>query len=435
MRTGVPGPVHLDFPHEVVETTFESKDELVRYHDASKYRTDSRPYPDPVYVAQAVELLRKAERPLIWAGAGVHYSKGIEELKSFAEKTRIPVVTAGPVRGVFPDEEHALSAGTAPGAISHADVVMIIGQYCLPLPEEVPFSEQTKYIRVDPSAEDIGRNFPIDVGVVADEKAALEELTEACPPMETETWINDIAAARIEFDSLIESYYVMGRKYSEHVHPAVIGWELNKFLYHGNIAREEIVTGTNGFGTLLYMMHYLRAFRPGQVFVPCYQFGNIANSIGMSTGVAAAVKKGIGYQADYRGSPVICVSSDAGFGQQMGELETQARYKLPVIHIVYNNNSWGRSGGTSPEAHMYLLQENIRYDKVAEALGMHGEYVTRGEDFATALERCYRLTATEGIPTCINCQGIKEFGDKTKYPPGNVWPNQGCNLGVLSAFH
>ena len=169
--------------------------------------------------------------------------------------------------------------------------------------------------------------------------------------------------------------------------------------------------------------------------MPGYQFGNIANSVGMSTGVAAAVKEGVGYQAKYRGSPTICVSSDAGFGQQMGELETQARYKLPVVHIVYNKNSWGMSGSTDPAAHMYLLQENIRYDKVAEALGMYGEYVTRGEDFRAALERCYKLTSTEGIPTCINCQGIKEFGDDQKYPPGNVWPEQGCNLGVTSAFH
>ena len=435
LKSGVPGPVHLDFPHEVVEASFASADDLVRFHDSTKYRTESRPFPDPGYVRETIDLIKKAERPLIWAGAGVHYAKGVDALKLLAEKSGIPVVTAGPVRGVFPDDGHRLSAGTAFKAIPRADVVMIVGQYCLPLPEELPFSAHTKYIRVDPGAEDIGRNIPVEVGIVADERAALEVFSEETPQLQTEGWVDEIAAARKEFTDLIDSYYEAGRRYTDFVHPAVIGKELNDFLYHSDISADEPISGANGKDTLIYMMHCLRAFRPGQVFVPCYQFGHIANSVGMATGVSAAAKEGVGYQKEYQGSPTICVSSDAGFAQQMAEIETQARYKLPVVHIVYSNNSWGRSGGINPAQHMYYFQENLRYDKVAEALGAHGEYVTRGEGFRAVLERCYRITATESIPTCINCQGIKEAGDSKQYPPGSVWPQQGCNLGVLSAFH
>ena len=66
--------------------------------------------------------------------------------------------------------------------------------------------------------------------------------------------------------------------------------------------------------------------------------------------------------------------------------------------------------------HMYLFQENLRYDKIAEALGCHGEYVTSAEQFMPALERSYELAAREGISTLINCQGKKEFWTNA-YPP------------------
>ena len=76
---------------------------------------------------------------------------------------------------------------------------------------------------------------------------------------------------------------------------------------------------------------------------------------------------------------------------------------------------------------MYLFQENVRYDKVAEGLGARGEYVERAEDFTPALKRSYEIAAAEGISTVINCQAKKEFWFAREYPPGmprNVEP--GC---------
>jgi thiamine pyrophosphate-dependent acetolactate synthase large subunit-like protein len=69
--------------------------------------------------------------------------------------------------------------------------------------------------------------------------------------------------------------------------------------------------------------------------------------------------------------------------------------------------------------HMYLFQENLRYDKMAEGLGARGEYVRSAEELRDALKRSYQAAAREGVATLINCQALKEFTSAKDYPPGN----------------
>ena len=126
------------------------------------------------------------------------------------------------------------------------------------------------------------------------------------------------------------------------------------------------------------MRRELRGFRPGQIMNGAYQYGAIGPDLGYAVGVAAAVQLGAGPQAAYKGHPIICITGDAGFGYTAMEIDTMAKYKLPVVTIVYNNNAWGTWTGAThdPKAMpIHLFQENLRYDKLAEALGGHGEYV------------------------------------------------------------
>ena len=81
---------------------------------------------------------------------------------------------------------------------------------------------------------------------------------------------------------------------------------------------------------------------------------------------------------------------------------------------------------------MYLFQENLRYEKIAEGLGARGEYVSRAEDFVPALERSYQIAAKEGISTLINCQAKKEFWEANSYPPGMA---QKVEPGCMSYNH
>ena len=196
LKTGIPGPVHLDFPREVAMAKFKDSRELIRYVDKLRYRTESKSSPNTASVRAAIDLLKKAERPLIIAGTGVFYHKAIEALKRFAEKTQIPVMEAGPnpMRGIFSDG-HPLSA-TIPPLLNaqKADVVMLVGRYYAG--REVGFRPEVKYIRVEPNDENIGRVMPVEVGIVSDEKAALETFYDEAPKMRHESWVLDLAANR-----------------------------------------------------------------------------------------------------------------------------------------------------------------------------------------------------------------------------------------------
>ena len=82
------------------------------------------------------------------------------------------------MKGQFSDAS-PLSANAAPGALASADVVVLVGQHCMPTVGEFAFGPDARYIRIDQCAEDIGRNVPIDVGIVSCELAALEALADA----------------------------------------------------------------------------------------------------------------------------------------------------------------------------------------------------------------------------------------------------------------
>ena len=109
----------------------------------------------------------------------------------------------------------------------------------------------------------------------------------------------------------------------------------------------------------------------------------------------------------------------------MFELDTAAKYKIPHIAVIYNNNSWGMWPSALSSArsmHMYLFQENLRYDKMAEGLGARGEYVTTPDQMKQALSRAYKAAATESASTLINVQALKEFTSGKDYAPGIALP-------------
>ncbi len=442
LKSGVPRPVHLDFPGEVARQRFESAEELRFFYDKSKYRTESRPHPSPKEIAKAARMIDRAERPIIVASAGVFYSKAWDALKLVAEKADIAVVESGPSRGHFGDE-HALSANAAPDALLSADLVVLVGQYCMPNIGEYSFDPDATYIRIDPDAADIGRNLPIDLGIVSCEKAALEALAEGLPPKRRPAWRDELAAARATFEAENDEHYRLGLKYSEQagcVHPAVIAKDIEDLLYKGKIPKEQTTVVSGGYGIARYTRRRLRAYRPGQICNGAYQYGAIGPDIGYTVGAGAAVQQGTGPQAPYKGAPVLAVTGDAGFAYSGMEVDTLSKYRIPAVIVVYNNNAWGvwrsgESGGRSNTAraqHMYLFQENLRYEKIGEALGARGEYVTNAADFAPALARSYAAAASERLSTVINCQAIKEFWSARDYPPGML---QKVEPGCMAYYH
>ena len=192
-----------------------------------------------------------------------------------------------------------------------------------------------------------------------------------------------------------------------------------------SIDPKQTVTGYGGWTTGIFAGRWLRANRPGQSVACVYQYGAIGPDMAMMVGASAAVQRGVGPQAAYKGAPSLVVTSDAGIAYSMFELDTAAKYKIPVVAVVYNNNSWGMwpaALGSPRSMHMYLFQENLRYDKMAEGLGARGEYVQTPEELRAALKRSYQVAAKENISTLINVQALKEFTDGSKYAPGIALP-------------
>jgi thiamine pyrophosphate-dependent acetolactate synthase large subunit-like protein len=434
LKSGVPKPVHIDIPAEVASAKFKDASELAFYHDKTRYRTESRPHPSPADITKAVALIKTARRPMIVSSNGVFYAKAWDALKRLAEKAQIPVVESGAMKGQISDAS-PLSANASPTALASADLVIMVGQHCMPIVGEFAFGPDAKYIRIDQSAEDIGRNMPVDIGIVSCEKAALEALADAVPKLTHDSWLAEIAAARKKFEDQNLDYYKTGLTYTDAVHPAVIATELGEFLYGGKIPREETTIASGGFGIARYTRRSLRSYRPGQIMNGAYQYGAIGPDVAYAVGVAAGVQLGSGVQAAYKGHPIVCVTGDAGIGYTLMEIDTMAKHKLPAIVIVYNNNAWGTWTQAAREPYalpIHLFQENLRYDKVAEALGGHGEYVTRPAEFKPALERAYQVAVKESRPSVVNCQGKKEFWDREKFPPGQLGK---IEPGVMSYYH
>ncbi len=427
LKTGVPGPVHLDFPAEVARARFTSPSELRDFHDKSRYRSESRPHPDPDDMRRCAALLDKAERPLIVAGQGVYLRRAWQRLIDVAERADIGLVSSGPTRGFIPDD-HPLTLAAAPDALLSADLVVFVGQYCMPSPGEYRFNPDIKAVRVHPEPEDLGRNWPLELGIVADEAAFVDALADTVRRRRRPAWRDEIAAARLAYQGKVDKILALGIKHSDStglLHPAVIAHDTQAFVEARE--RDAIAIGVGGWTIGLFSGHFVRAYRPGQLIVPGYQYAAIGPDMAMMMGACAAVQRGAGIQAPYQGTPTVCITSDAGMAYSLFELDTALKYRLPTITVVYNNNCWGvwpNAARSARSMHMYLFQENLRYDRMAEGLGAYGAYVRNRRELQAALQEAWRLARDQGLSSLINCQGLMEFTSGRHYPPGISLPHE-----------
>ncbi|HEY4214729.1 MAG TPA: thiamine pyrophosphate-binding protein [Steroidobacteraceae bacterium] len=437
LKSGVPGVVHLDFPGEVARERFPDPHKLTCYYEKDKYRSESRCEPSAADMQKAIDMIVKAERPILIAGQGVFQRKAWEPLLAAAERHEVAIVGSGPTRGHVPDD-HRLNASMSHDAMFSADLVVFIGQYCMPKLGEYRFNPDAKAIRVHPVPEELGRNWPLALGIVSDEKAFIEQLANRLPAKKRDTWVAELAAAKKKYWDTSMDYYKKGLGYSKStnsIHPYVMAKEIHDFLYEGAIDPKLTLTGWGGATCGHATARFLRANRAGQEIVCQYSFGAMGPDLAMMIGASLAKQRGVGPQAAYKGAPSLCVTSDAGIAYSLFELDTALKYKVPIITVVFNNNCWGMwpSAEDAPRAmHMYLFQENLRYDKMAEGLGARGEYVRTPEQLREALKRSYRAAETENACTLINVQSLAEFSSSKLFAPA---PFFGAEPGVGACLH
>ena len=370
-RTGRPGPVLIDIPKDVFTESGEYYPDAPI--DLPGYRVPGKA--EETQITAAAELINAAQRPVILAGHGVVLSRSFDELREFAEKAQIPVVTTLLGISSFP-EDHVLSTGF-PGmhgmayaslAIDQADLIINFGSRFDDriVGDSKRFSTGSKKIHVDIDPAEINKSIRVDVPVVGNIKDVFEQLIPEVKSTTHVEWLQHIEHLKAEHPSLRipESDRLMG----QHVVKAL-----------SDVTQGEAII-TTGVG-----QHQMWAAQH-------YQFKNANSwlSSGGSGTMGYEVPSAIGAQVGNPDSLVWSICGDGGFQMTMMELATAAENSLPVKYAILNNNHLGMI--TQWQAFFYnedyqaeTYSGNPDFVKLAEAYGIKGIRVTKQDELESAI--------------------------------------------------
>lgn len=389
--SGRPGPVVVDVPEDICHATHPFEESDFTADPAHQAAPAIRCRPDRAALKEAADRLRRAKRPIILAGGGVHLSGAAQTLTAFARAAQIPVAHTMTGKGAVPCTD-PVSAGLfgrydriANGLIEESDLVFAVGCKLGEIATKrytVPPKGKT-LMHLDIVAEEFGRTVRPDVVLWADVKAGIEDLHEALAndagAEPRRAYIAEVGRRMAAWKESAQERYT-----SEEV-PVSMGrlmGELNRLM-----PPDGILLADGGFaahwGGLMYDTK-----QAGRGFVPDRGFASIGYGLPGAMGAALAAN----------GRKVVSITGDGGFNMMLGELETARRMNLSLTIIVVNNAA---SGYVKALQHlMYgagsyhasdLAETN--YAKVVEALGCTGIRVEQPGEVAPALERSF---ATSG---------------------------------------
>ena len=385
--TGAPGPVHLQFRGNEGQVDVEEAEIEALVEQQFALVPPFRPAPQPEQVKAALELLQKAERPIIVAGGGVHASGAARELVALAEVLQIPVATSLNGKDVIPGV-HSLSLGvagtysreSANRAVNRADLVCFIGTETGGMTTHfwaVP-KIGTPAIQIDIEPEALGRNYPLQASVLGDAKTVLAMMlaqADKASAKKREAWIKEIGTLRSDwyakYKADLESDVVP-------IHPARICHELTQHVPDDAI----VVVDTGHAGMWMGGMYDLRK--------PTQSYMRSAGHLGW------AFPAGLGAKAACPERPVVTFTGDAGFWYHVAELETAVRWNLASVTVVNNNGGgnqskrgFDRAYGNEPTAQSRELwtYKPMNFARLAEDIGAFGIRVEKASDIAPALAK------------------------------------------------
>jgi acetolactate synthase-1/2/3 large subunit len=378
--SGKPGPVYLDLPGDVLFASVEESEVVW----PEPLRERPRPAADPVQIRQAIEMLGAAERPVIISGSGILWSDASRAMAEWVETSGIPFYTTPQGRGVVPEDHRLAFPNARSTALREADLVLVLGtrlNYVFAQGKPPRFSKTAKLIRIDIDPGELAATPQVSLGICADVRVALEQLTAAAGNLGGDryaAWTRRLAGANEEKAPAAEAALATDQM---PIHPLRLCKEIRDFL------PRDAVLCVDGQEILNY----------GRQTIPTHVPGHRLNS-GPFGIMGVGLPFGLGAKAAKPDKMVLVLHGDGSFGLNGLELDTAARHNLPVITVISLNGGWtadpkrdkpGRELGYT------------RYDEMAKALGCHGEYVERPEDIRPALERAAKAVA-EGRPALVN---------------------------------
>jgi acetolactate synthase-1/2/3 large subunit len=383
--SGRPGPVFLELAWDVLCNGVE--EESLRMPE--RYRTDARVAPDPRKVDEALALLRAAERPALLAGSSIWWDGAWDALRGFAERAQVPVFLNGAGRGCLPAGHPLFFQHSRKEALSGADVVFVIGtpfDFRLNYGSEPTFGPESKIVQVDIDPTELGRNRPVEVGLIADSFSALTALEAGADRTRRDTLLATLREGETRRQANIDAWT---RDDSTPIHHYRLAKELSEVA---NAPGQDPVFIADGGNWVAMAAKVLELRRPGRWLDP-----GPLGCLGVGAPFALASK------VLHPDRTCWVVQGDGSFGLNGFDFETAVRFKLPMVCVVGNDAAWGQI--RLPQVQMFgedkspaTLLWPTRYDKVVEAFGGHGEFVTEPSQIRPALERAL----ASGTVACVN---------------------------------
>jgi acetolactate synthase-1/2/3 large subunit len=398
MVTGRPGPVNIDVPYNV----YQEEDD-VEVPPASHVFGQHRPGASDADIAAAASLITDSTRPVIFIGHGATLSEAGPEIAQLQRTHGIPVITSPNGMGCVPADDPLTlgfigrnGAYPATQAGRHADLVLTIGTrfddrsssswhpgYSWNFPK-------TKLIHVDLDPQELGRNYPPTLGIIADAKVFTAQLLQAlglreqrgAPPLKKQLseWRAEVAGWRKEWEAFVRPNF---GKLTTPLRPEYVVDALQKVL-----PDDSILTCDSG----VHHNWFMQFWRPKRA-------QSMLNSWGYSS-MGFGVCSVMGAQLAAPERPCISVCGDGGFSMTPYVVATAVEYELPCIWVVWNNFSWaairdiqvGMFGGRELGTAFYGggKRYNPDFAAWARACGADGVTITKSEDLAGALEQAIR---------------------------------------------
>ena len=398
--SGRPGPATLLMRSAAIsgEVDVESPPFI---HNAAGFLNTAKPASAAVDIERAIQILNESKRPVIIAGNGVHVARAHDELQQLAEQWGMPVATSYKGKSAI-SEDHPLSLGmvgtygqeTANKAVGDADTVLVIGallrsQETVGERPDIFNPARQRIIQIDIDERNAGWSFPVEIGLIGDAKAILEQLVKASNAAapgnasNRSEWTKSMQARRdaAGFHDQPEMH-----EDSSPVKPQRLIAQLQATM------PADTIYALDAGNNRTWMAHLYRA-----------QQANTFYSPGGTAGMGWALPAAVGLKLVYPDQPVVCISGDGGYMMTVNAISTAVQYDLPIICVVFNNGTLGMVNDHQPEGHKIASEfYPTNNATVAEGMGAWGIQINDSKDLPDALRAAQASGRTSVIDVIID---------------------------------
>ena len=365
-------------------------------HNASGFLNTAKPASAPVDIQRAVKILSESRKPVIIAGNGVHVARAHSELQQLAEQWGIPVATSYKGKSSI-SEDHPLALGmvgtygqeTANKAVGDADTVLVVGallrsQETVGERPDIFDPNKQRIIQIDIDERNAGWSFPVELGLIGDAKVILEQMVEA-----SDMAASDNSGRQAWTDSMPVRRETGGYHDQPEMHEDSSPVKPQRLIAQLQATMDPSTIYTLDAGNnRTWMAHLYRA-----------QQANTFYSPGGTAGMGWALPAAVGLKLVYPNQPVVAVTGDGGYMMVVNAISTAVQYDLPIICVVFNNNTLGMVNDHQPEGHKIASEFHPTNNAtVAEGMGAWGVQVNDSKDLPDAL----RAAQASGKPAVVD---------------------------------